>query len=262
MPLSELDLCGVPAKKISAYAVVGCGGRTCATHVQKKTAHPRWDQKFALTVGSVEEDLINLVVYSKDKELGSWTFGVCELVEEMGGNMQGWVVLCPPAITNEDVDQGRIRISVKFMPSETRDEGPVFVKVKEVSLLVDDGETADQGAVAAVVGTSPPPVNIASCDIDVGAPEGEKEAEAEAKEEETDPTVQVGALTEAYVLVYTLFDEVKKWQGQLDVALVLTEESQKRLLQAFTVLLEAVGSQLQERVNSGNPYSAPMHSIY
>jgi hypothetical protein len=62
---AELDLCGVPAKKISAYAVVGCGGRTCATHVSKKTAHPRWEQKFALTVASIEEDLINLVVYSK-----------------------------------------------------------------------------------------------------------------------------------------------------------------------------------------------------
>jgi hypothetical protein len=62
---AELDLCGVPAKKISAYAVVGCGGRTCATHVSRKTAHPRWEQKFALTVSSIEEDLINLVVYSK-----------------------------------------------------------------------------------------------------------------------------------------------------------------------------------------------------
>jgi hypothetical protein len=43
--------------------------------------------------------------------------------------MQGWVVLCPPANTNQDIDQGRIRISVKYMPSVTADEGPAFVKV-------------------------------------------------------------------------------------------------------------------------------------
>lgn len=43
--------------------------------------------------------------------------------------MQGWVVLCPPANTNQDIDQGRIRISVKYMPSVTDVEGPAFVKV-------------------------------------------------------------------------------------------------------------------------------------
>ena len=74
-----------------------------------------------------------------------------------------------------------------------------------------------------------------------------KEASDEEEVIVKEPAVQVEALSDAYVSTYTLFDEVKKWQGQLDVAMVLSEESQRKLLSGLTVLLEHVGSHLQVR---------------
>ena len=78
---------------------------------------------------------------------------------------------------------------------------------------------------------------------------GGKEASDEEEVIVKEPAEQVEALSEAYVSAYTLFDEVKKWQGQLDVAMVLSEESQKKLLSGLTVLLEQVGSHLQVRMD-------------
>lgn len=56
------------------------------------------------------------------------------------------MVLCPPFRLQQDVDQGRIRISVKFMPSEALEKGEQeatenVIEVKEASLLVDEEGT-------------------------------------------------------------------------------------------------------------------------
>jgi hypothetical protein len=59
---AELDLCGVPAKKLNTYAIVRCGVHKQASHVCKKTADPRWDQKFALQVHDMDTDLLSVQV--------------------------------------------------------------------------------------------------------------------------------------------------------------------------------------------------------
>lgn len=59
---AELNLCGIPVKKLNPFVVVQCGVHKQLSHVCKKTADPRWDQKFALMVQSMEDDLISLSV--------------------------------------------------------------------------------------------------------------------------------------------------------------------------------------------------------
>jgi hypothetical protein len=67
---------------------------------------------------------------------------ICTYIHTYTQLQQGWVVLCPPATLQNDVDQGRIRISAKFMPSQATesctDDAPPSIVVREATLLVDE----------------------------------------------------------------------------------------------------------------------------
>jgi len=84
--------------------------------------------------------------------LGSWLFGIQELVEEMEGSIRGWVPLTPPSWLNKDVAECRIRLSVKYIPkggaqkkTTAADEllqldNTSMLQLPTVSMLVDDNE--------------------------------------------------------------------------------------------------------------------------
>jgi hypothetical protein len=100
MEAAELDWLGLPAAKLNPCAVVRCGGQEHATAKKKKTACPVWSETFSFAVASLGTDVLELeavsVAGSSMQQLGSWTFGLHELVSDFQSSMRGWVPLCPP----------------------------------------------------------------------------------------------------------------------------------------------------------------------
>ena len=136
MEAGELDWLGrLPANKLNPQVLVRCGGHQHLTAKKKKTAEPVWTETFCFGIASVATDVLELEVSSASAPscaslpLGTWTFGLQELVTEFNGSMQGWVPLCPPPcspVAQAAVPSGwavgggslqaRIRLSVKFLP--------------------------------------------------------------------------------------------------------------------------------------------------
>ena len=128
MEAAELDwLGGMPASKLNPSAIVRCGGQEQATGKKKKTASPVWSETFSFAIASLGTDVLELEVVSGSSQLGSWTFGLHELVSDFKSSMRGWVPLSPPpcgAQASQQASrspllsaQARVRLSVKFLPS-------------------------------------------------------------------------------------------------------------------------------------------------
>jgi hypothetical protein len=93
---AELDWLGAAESKLQARVVVRCGGNQQTTSKKNKTASPVWSQTFSFAIASLGTDSLELEVLSGTTTLGTWTFGLQELVKDFQGSMRGWVPLSPP----------------------------------------------------------------------------------------------------------------------------------------------------------------------
>ena len=135
---ADLDWLGKQSgAKLNPQVTIKHGDDVHLTAINKGSANPLWSESFTFAIASVQSDAVLLQVRSVhgtgDVDIGSWTFGLRELVGEFDGNMKGWVPLDKPAPTAPSVGsealpvqlsgQARIRLAVRFFPADKRAEG-------------------------------------------------------------------------------------------------------------------------------------------